>query len=286
MATSNEHSSYVIHSDAEPLRLDRQARMYGFEDDLRHANLARGDTLLDAGCGSGSAARLFASRFPDCRVVGLDRNDSYLDYARRAAAAEALSNVEFNKGDVLQLPFRTGAFDVVWSKHLLQWVAQRATALSEFVRVTRSGGRVVCCNFDGFCLAHYPTDPTVQRDIERWFSAANAEFGFDNNIGRKLPSMFKEAGLRDIRIEIVADKAFCGFGGDQERRWNWETQWRSALPFSARVFGGAQAAEEATERVLATFNDPGVFVYTTLFYVEGVVPGCSTGAIGTPSSPG
>jgi cyclopropane fatty-acyl-phospholipid synthase-like methyltransferase len=61
VATANEHSSYVIHSDAEPLRLDRQARMYGFEDDLRHANLARGNKVLDAGCGSGSAARLCAS---------------------------------------------------------------------------------------------------------------------------------------------------------------------------------------------------------------------------------
>lgn len=272
MDESDHNSSYVIHSDAEPLRLDRQARLYGEEDDLLHARPAHGDSMLDAGCGSGSAARLFASKHGSCRITGIDRNAQYLDYARRTARAEGLENVQFVEGDVLHLPFADSSFDIVWSKHLLQWVAKSDLALAEFVRVTRRGGRVVCCNFDGFCLSHAPTDPQVQRDVERWFAAAQAEFGFDNNIGRKLPSMFKTAGLQDIRFSILPDRAFCGFGGDPERRWNWETQWKSALPFSTRVFGGIRAAEEATERVLRAFNDPNVFVYTTLFYVEGTRP--------------
>lgn len=272
MESANTHQSYVIHSDAEPLRLDRQAQLYGSEDDLRHARLGNGNKILDAGCGAGSAARLFAAQRPDCQIVGFDRNSAYLDYARRAAAAAGLANVTFEAGDVLKLPFPDGTFDVVWSKHLLQWVQQRMVALSEFVRVTRPGGRVICCNFDGFCLAHFPINHDVQRDVERWFSAANADFGFDTNIGRKLPALFQQAGLTDISVDIMPDRAFCGFGGDPERRWNWEMQWRSAMAFSTRVFGNAQAAEAATERILKTFNDPTVFVYTTLFYVEGVVP--------------
>jgi SAM-dependent methyltransferase len=272
MSTPSSDDSYVIHSDSEPLRLDRQARIYGIEDDLRHARLAPADTVLDAGCGSGSAARLFASHFPGCNVVGVDRSESYLSYAQRAAQREGISNVVFRQADVLSLPFADGTFDVVWSKHLLQWVADRESALIEFRRVTRPGGRVVCCNFDGFCLSHYPTDPDVQRDVERWFGAAQAEFGFDNNVGRKLPTLFQQAGLIDVRCDIIPDKAFCGFGGDPERRWNWETQWNSARAFTTKVFGSETAAEEVTARILRTFNDPGVFVYTALFYVEGIVP--------------
>lgn len=271
MTNSAHDPKYVIHSDSEPMRLDRQARIYGIEDDLRHSRLGSSDKVLDAGCGSGSAARLFASRFPGCKIIGLDQNAGYLDYARRAAEREGISNVEFKLGDVLALPFDSGSFDVVWSKHLLQWVAKREIALAEFVRVTRPGGRVVCCNFDGFCSAHHPTDPEVQEYVDQWFGAAKKEFGFDNNIGRKLPSMFKAAGLTDVRFDIVPDRAFCGFGGDPERKWNWETQWHSALPFSAKVFGGIEAAERATERILQRFDDPLVFVCTTLFYVEGVV---------------
>ena len=90
-------------------------------------------------------------------------------------------------------------------------------------------------------------------------------------MGRKLSCMFKAAGLTDIKVDIIQDKAFSGFGGDAERAWNWEVQWRSALPFSVKVFGGEQA-KSITQKILERFNDPEVFLYTSLFYVEGGVP--------------
>lgn len=263
---------YIIHSDEEPLRLERQARIYGTEDDLRFAALSEGDTVLDAGCGSGATTRLFARHNTRGRVVGLDRNEGYLDFARRQAQAEGLANLEFVSGDVLWLPFDKGQFDVVWSKHLLQWVGKREQALAECIRVTRPGGRVIACNFDGFCLQHHPTDLALQADIERLFEGAREALGFDNNLGRKLPSLFRQAGLENIRVHIGPDKAFCGFGGDPERHWNWEVQWRSARPFACQAMGSEAAADALIARLLRRFNDPGVFVYTTLFHVEGTVP--------------
>ena len=195
MENMTSSSTYVIHSDEEPLRLERQARLYGSADDLRFADLRPGERLLDAGCGSGSAARMFAKHIPSAIVTGVDRNAAYLDYAQRQASAEAIANVAFQMGDVLSLPFKEDAFDVVWSKHLLQWVARREDALKEFVRVTRPGGRVIACNFDGFCMSHTPTDPQVQSSVERWLAAANKEFGFDTDLGRKLPVLFLQCSV-------------------------------------------------------------------------------------------
>lgn len=272
MAETSDQSTYVIHSDDEPQRLDRQAALYGTEDDLRHVALQPGAKVLDAGCGSGSATRLFALSQNSATVVGLDRNAQYLDYASRQAAKQGIRNVTFRVGDVLALPFGDAEFDLVWSKHLLQWVRQRDRALEEFVRVTRPGGRVVACNWDGFCLQQYPVDVDTQRDLEEWFAAAERDLGFDNFIGRKLPSMFKAIGLTDVKVDIIRDRVFCGFGGDTERAWNWEVQWRSAFPFSVTVFGSPERAEMATTRILKRLNDPEVFLYTTLFYVEGRVP--------------
>jgi SAM-dependent methyltransferase len=272
MTEETQQSDYVINSDEEPRRLDRQAAIYGTEDDLRHVSLLPGARVLDAGCGSGSAARLFASSQNSAMVVGVDRNAQYIDYASREAAKQAIGNVTFRVADVLALPFGDAEFDLVWSKHLLQWVRERDRALKEFVRVTRPGGRVVSCNFDGFCLQQYPVDLEVQRDIEAWFFAAERELGFDNFVGRKLPGMFKAVGLTDIRVDIIPDKAFCGFGGDPERAWNWELQWRSAFPFTIKIFGSKERAEMVTARLLKRLNDPNVFMYTTLFYVEGRVP--------------
>ena len=260
---------YLIHSDQEPLRLECQARVYGVEDDLRHLALHAGDRVLDAGCGAGTISRSIARAVPRGDVVGLDREPRYLDFARRQAAAEGLSNLRFETGDLLNLPFEDHCFDLAWSKHVLQWVPERERALAELCRVTRPGGRVVCCNFDRFALAHWPINAPLQAELEQWFGAAQRELGFDNDLGRKLPSMFRAAGLTNLRVDFIPDRSFCGFGGDAERRWNWETQFNSVMPFTTRVFGGEQAARDFTARALQLLNDPEVFVYCTLFYVAG-----------------
>jgi ubiquinone/menaquinone biosynthesis C-methylase UbiE len=272
VSESEFNPQYVIHSDEEPLRLERQARMYGTADDLRFLAPGPSDHVLDAGCGSGSMTRAIARALPKGKVFGLDREARYIDFARRKAEAEQIANARFEVGDVLSLPFPDGTFDLLWSKHLLQWVGQRRQALAEFKRVTRSGGRIVCCNFDRFCLAHYPTDNQLQTDLEMWFAAAEREFGFDTDLGRKLPHMFKTAGLVDVRADFIPDRVFCGFGGDPERRWNWEAQFNSAMPFTTKVFGSEDRARDFSRRVVERFSDPEVYVYCTLFYVEGRVP--------------
>ena len=93
-------------------------------------------------------------------ATGLDRQPKYIDFARRKAASEGIANIQFETGDVTKLQFPDNEFDVVWSKHLLQWVPERDQAIREFVRVTREGGRVIACNFDLFCVCHYPQDST------------------------------------------------------------------------------------------------------------------------------
>lgn len=265
--------SYLIDSDAEMLRLERQAALYGTADDLSHLALGPVDRVLDAGCGSGQITRTIAAAVPQGRVTGIDREPRYIDYARRRASAEGALNIEFVEGNLLALPFENDSFDVVWSKHVLQWIANPASALTEFSRVTRPGGRVIAANFDGFLLQHFPEDPVVRANTQRWFDAARAEMGFDNWIGRKLPSLFLAAGLTDIRIDTIPDKAFSGLGGDPERLWNMEVQWNAAHSFSVRTFGSEESAREAQQRFLERFADPKVYFHCTMFYVEGRVPG-------------
>jgi ubiquinone/menaquinone biosynthesis C-methylase UbiE len=60
-------------------------------------------TVLDVGTGSGRLALTLA---PHCRrVVGIDRESSLIDEARRRAAATGLGNVEFAVADAEQVEF-------------------------------------------------------------------------------------------------------------------------------------------------------------------------------------
>ena len=132
--TSHKDSNpdYLLDSDDEPLRLERQARIYGVDDDLRHLALVGNERVLDAGCGPGAITQTVASTLPQGHATGVDREPRYIDYARRKAASEHIDNVDFKVGDVLNLPFDSESFDVLWSKHLLQWVRERGAALKEF----------------------------------------------------------------------------------------------------------------------------------------------------------
>jgi SAM-dependent methyltransferase len=269
MNDKNVNPEYLLNSDEEPLRLERQSRIYGTEDDLCHLALDPSERVLDAGCGSGATARAIAKAVPKGQVMGVDREPKYVDFARRKTGSKGIENLRFEIGDVLELPFQDNSFDVVWSKHLLQWVPDRERAITEFKRVVRPGGRVICCNFDGFCAHHYPVDIELQKDIDIWFKAAARDLGFDRHIGRKIPSMFLEAGLVNVKANFIPDRAFNGFGGDPEKRWNWDIQWQVAEPFSIKVFGSIEKANQLHHRFVDHFNRPDVYAFCTLFYVEG-----------------
>lgn len=91
--------------------------------------------LLDAGCGTGRFTTVLEARAE--WVVGLD-----LDAAMLRVCSERVSGPLLS-ADVLRLPFSDGAFDLAVAVTLCEFAAEPALVVSELVRVTRPGGRVV-----------------------------------------------------------------------------------------------------------------------------------------------
>jgi SAM-dependent methyltransferase len=90
--------------------------------------------ILDVGCGTGLASRpLIDNGF---RVTGVDVSEPMLERARAS-----LPDATWIAGSAEALPFDDGSFDAVISAQALHH-ADRAAALREIVRVTRSGGIV------------------------------------------------------------------------------------------------------------------------------------------------
>ena len=104
--------------------------------------VGRDARVLDVACGRGESARVLATHF-GCRVVGIDYSEKNVGLANELTEDAGLSDrIHFVQGDAEQLPFDAGSFDVVICECSLCIFPQLATALGEFQRVLRAGGRV------------------------------------------------------------------------------------------------------------------------------------------------
>jgi SAM-dependent methyltransferase len=264
----DEARPYAIHSDSECDRLEKQAVLAGLENHLRHVPVPKTARILDAGCGSGAMARCFASHFADASVIGVDIRDDYVVHAQGRAKADGLHNVEFRQGSVFNLPFADASFHVVWSKYVMQWINDPEKAVAEFRRVTKPGGVVVCCNFDGFAVTHYPEDETLQRHILTVFPRL-----VDVNIGRKTAPIFHKCGLINISVHFEPDSLFTTVGTiDPERRENWVVQLAAARPHIVKILGSDDAAREFCDAFVRYYDRPDTSSYTALYFVRGQVP--------------
>ena len=76
-------TGYVLDTDVECDRLERQALLQAPECVLKHTNVGPGMRVLDAGTGSGAVARLLAQSFPQAEIVGMDIHPQYVEYAQK-----------------------------------------------------------------------------------------------------------------------------------------------------------------------------------------------------------
>jgi ubiquinone/menaquinone biosynthesis C-methylase UbiE len=125
--------------------------------DLLRPWLARGQRILDAGCGPGGNGAWLGSHG---RVVGVDIAHAALEFvrSRRPETAPVHANAE-------QLPFEDGAFDVAVGITLLYTVHDDAAALGELARVLRVGGALLLLEpaFESLRRAHDVTVHGLRR---------------------------------------------------------------------------------------------------------------------------
>ncbi|KOG64377.1 SAM-dependent methyltransferase [Streptomyces griseoflavus] len=99
---------------------------------------ARPGTVLDIGCGDGSAAATASAALPGHRIVGVDWSQDAL----RRAAARIPYVVRGELGDG-GLPFADGAADAVLFSEVIEHLVDPDAALDELRRVLRPGGHLM-----------------------------------------------------------------------------------------------------------------------------------------------
>ena len=108
-------------------------------------------SILDLGAGTGHGARALKRRFPGAQVVAVDIAPGMLERARRQS--RWLRRFGRVRADAYALPFRDGAFDLVFSNLMLQWCDDLDAVFAEIARVLAPGGLLLFSTFGPGTLA-------------------------------------------------------------------------------------------------------------------------------------
>ena len=107
------------------------------------ADLKEGETVLDLGSGGGIDVLLSAVRVGEKGFAyGLDMTDEMLELARRNAKEAGVTNVEFLKGYIEDIPLADDSVDIVISNCVINLSVDKPAVFKEIARVLKDGGRI------------------------------------------------------------------------------------------------------------------------------------------------
>jgi ArsR family transcriptional regulator len=141
--------------------------------------------VLDIGSGDGVMAQLFAPRARSVTLI--DRSSKMIDAARRRLSGQR--NVQFQVGDMHELPFVDECFDEVLSFNVLTYAEHPERALGEAARVLRPRGTLSVVTL----AVHEHADVTSA------YGHVNAGFS-----PRELRRLLREAGLEVLSAGVTS----------------------------------------------------------------------------------
>lgn len=109
---------------------------------LDAAKPAKGEAILDIGCGCGETTLALAEAAgPAGKVTGVDISAPMLERARERAAAKGLAP-EFIKADAASYDFTPESFDLVFSRFGVMFFDEPAAAFANIRKAMKPGGRL------------------------------------------------------------------------------------------------------------------------------------------------
>jgi SAM-dependent methyltransferase len=166
------------------------------------AQLNPGETVLDLGSGGGIDVLLSARRVgPTGKAYGLDMTDEMLALARENQRKSGVTNVEFVKGEIENIPLPDDSVDVIISNCVINLSADKDRVLREAFRVLKPGGRFAVS--DVVVRGEIPA--AIRRSAEAWIGCIAGALRDSDYTAKLANAGFDDIAIEPTRIYAIAD---------------------------------------------------------------------------------
>jgi SAM-dependent methyltransferase len=169
-------------------------------------DLKPGDVVLDLGSGGGIDVLLSAKRVgPTGKVYGLDMTDEMLELARRNQREAGVTNVEFLKGEIEEIPLPSLFVDVVISNCVINLSTDKDQVLREAFRVLKPGGRFAVS--DVVVRGDVPAE--MRRSVEAWIGCVAGALQEADYRTKLAAAGFEQIEIEPWRVYDTSDGKFA-----------------------------------------------------------------------------
>jgi len=218
----------------------------------RRAGFARGDTLIDVGCGPGYATMDLAEiAGPTGRVIAVDRSRRFLDKLERLERERGFDNIRVVESDLEAAELGERVADGAWCRWVLAFVPHPRAVLERVAHAITRGGAFVSHEY--FNYASWRVLPRsalfeefVRLVIDHWRSS-----GGEPDIALELPSWLESLGF-----EIESATPIVHAITPADPFWQWPASFmdvglRRLVDLAAVDAARAKSMREEMHRLLA-----------------------------------
>lgn len=217
--TEQEDNAYILGTDIQELhRLGIQHQVWASEAQRgwEIAQFRAGQTILDLGCGPGFCTRELAyiTRHHG-KVIAVDKSTFFINHLNKLVELDQLS-IETIQTDFNKMSLEDNNLDGMYCRWALAWLDNPVDILAKVNMALKPGGRMVIHEY--YDWSTHQTEPSLI-NLNIAISAALKSFmdsSGDINIGRQLPKIIEELGMKIISIRPMTKIAT-----PKDAAWHW-----------------------------------------------------------------
>jgi ubiquinone/menaquinone biosynthesis C-methylase UbiE len=166
------------------------------EHSYKLLSVAKGQTILEFGCGSGYDVFEMAKLVGDSgKVYGVDIDLDTVEYVK---SVSTYPNVFVEQNIAQKLPYQNDFFDIIRLERVLQHVENADATVADLVRTLKKNGQLGVIETDWASLNFFSQHKDIERKITNFITEKAAANGL---ISRRIADIFVKEGLQQVRQE-------------------------------------------------------------------------------------